>query len=86
MMDELTKRGVNPVHCPRGKEANRYLSNTHKLKGVIIVASMSAHSIGNDLQHGFCKNYYLQSPVSATIAEQSIGALTVRARRPMRSM
>jgi hypothetical protein len=78
MMEELKNRGLNPVHCPRGPDANKYLSDTRKMKGDIIVASMIAHSTGKDLQHGFHRNYYLQSPISATTAEQSIG----RTHRP----
>jgi len=78
MMDVLKERGIEAIHCPRGDWANKLLADSSKLKGKLIVASLTAHSTGKDLQFGFCNNYYLQSPVSATTAEQSMG----RTHRP----
>lgn len=78
MMDELKSRGLDPVHCPRGEWANAYLNDSEKLKGQVIVASMMAHSTGKNLQHGFYQNYYIQSPISASGAEQCVG----RTHRP----
>lgn len=78
MMEELRSRGLDPTHCPRGEWSNIYLEESGRLKGKIIVASMLAHSTGKNLQHGFYQNYYLQSPISASGAEQCIG----RTHRP----
>ncbi len=82
IMEVLSERGLNPVHCPRGPWANNYLANTRGMRGNLIVASMGSHSEGKNLQHGFYRSYYLQSPITATIAEQSLG----RIHRPGQKM
>jgi len=82
MMDELRERGLDPIHCPRGDWANKLLADSGKIKGKIIVASTTAHGTGKDLQHGFFRNYYLQTPVSAATLEQNLG----RTHRPGQKM
>lgn len=77
-MDELRARGLDPIHCPRGDWSNKLLADSAKLKGKIIVASTTAHGTGKDLQHGFHKNYYMQTPISAAVLEQNLG----RTHRP----
>lgn len=78
MIDELRERGLDPVFCPRGDFANKLLAKSSALKGKIVVASVTAHGTGKDLQHGFFRNYYLQSPVAADRLEQCLG----RTHRP----
>jgi len=78
MMDELRKVGVPATHCPSEEGAHKFLEDTHGMSGTWIVASLGGHSTGKDLQWGFCDNYFLQVPVSASLIEQTIG----RTHRP----
>lgn len=73
MMEELKARGLEPVHCPSGTASNKYLDNTKGMAGTIIVAMLPAHCTGKDLQFGFCRNYFLQNPISATMCQQALG-------------
>lgn len=69
--EELVKAGLNALHCPAGDRFNESIldpANGRK----IVVASMTAHGTGKNLQH-FENNYFLQWPRQAVAAEQTIG-------------
>jgi hypothetical protein len=73
LAEELQSRGLDVLHCPAGPKHNDTitdLSNRHRL----VVASISAHSTGKNLQH-FSHQFIVQWPRSAVIAEQMIGRL-----------
>jgi hypothetical protein len=73
LVEELEKRGVDVLHCPAGPKHNETIGdpeNRHRL----IVASISAHHVGKNLQH-FSYQFIVQWPRSAVIAEQMIGRL-----------
>lgn len=71
--DALKEAGVDPLHCIAGEHSNRVIRD-HKNGDRIIVASMSAHGTGKNLQH-FQHSYFLQWPRSATLAEQVLGRM-----------
>lgn len=74
--EALRAAGIEAVHCPAGDTYNRLLLQPGIEKNVV-VASMSAHGTGKNLQ-AFQENYFLQWPRHATLAEQTIG----RTHRP----
>lgn len=70
---ELVKARINAVHCPAGDQHNAMLAaEDHPLKDKIIVASITAHGTGKNLQY-FSNNYFLQWPRQAVAAEQTLG-------------
>lgn len=71
LISELQKAGIDAHWCPAGREHNDYIMNP-AAAGRVVVASMSAHGTGKNLQH-FQHVYYAQWPRSAIMAEQSIG-------------
>jgi len=71
--ETLTRRGIASELLDRGPAANRYLLDSGRLKGRVLCLGMSAHGTGKDLQHGFSRNYMLQWPRSAKMAEQVMG-------------
>jgi hypothetical protein len=71
LYEYLSHYGANVLHCPAGEQHNdtiRDTSNANK----IIVASVTAHCEGKNLQH-FQNQYVLQWPRSASKAEQMVG-------------
>lgn len=69
--DEMCRAGIDAIHCPAGDKFNdMILDQTNKNK--IVVASMTAHGTGKNLQH-FENNYFLQWPRQAVMAEQTLG-------------
>jgi len=73
LVEELEKRGLDVLHAPAGRKADAEiidLSNRHRL----IVASISAHSTGKNLQH-FSHQFVVQWPRSAVTAEQMVGRI-----------
>lgn len=72
MVDTLIETGVpNVLHCPAGNKANTDILDARNAKK-IIVASMSSHGTGKNLQ-AFQHQYFLQWPRPAIMAEQTIG-------------
>lgn len=73
LVEELQRRGLDVLHCPAGRKHDAEiidLANRHR----IVVASISAHSTGKNLQH-FSHQFVVQWPRSAVIAEQMMGRL-----------
>jgi hypothetical protein len=75
IMDELTKAGLKPLYAPAG--ADDLIENAGDPgrggKGTdLVVASMSSHGTGRNLQ-AFQHQIYAQWPRSAVLAEQSLG-------------
>jgi len=69
--EELREIGMDAVHCPAGDAFNSLIidpANADK----IIVASISAHGTGKNLQH-FEHQYVLQWPRPAHVTEQMLG-------------
>ena len=77
MRDALKAAGVPHLHCPAGDAANAALdpSNAANIRDKVVVASMSAHGTGKELQHAFSQQLYLQWPRNAKRAEQTLGRL-----------
>ena len=69
--EALIQAGVEAIHCPAGDRYNSLILDPASAKK-IIVASISAHGVGKNLQH-FQHQYVLQWPRSATVAEQMLG-------------
>lgn len=67
----LVKAGVQAIHCPAGDRFNQMIID-HQYKHHIVVASITAHGTGKNLQH-FQNNYFLQWPRDASAAEQVLG-------------
>jgi hypothetical protein len=63
--------GLPVLHCPAGPAHNKSIIDKVN-KDKIILASMSAHGTGKNLQH-FEENYFIQWPRPAKIAEQTLG-------------
>lgn len=68
---ELKKEGIDAIFCTAGEEHNQVIQDPDN-KNSVMVASVTAHGIGKNLQH-FRKMHYLQWPRSAIVAEQSLG-------------
>jgi hypothetical protein len=72
MIDRLREAGAEDVlHCPAGPEANAAITDPANVNK-IIVASISAHGEGKNLQH-FSQQYIVQWPRPAKTAEQVVG-------------
>ena len=73
LMDQLREADLNPLYCPAGPRYNsEILKKEHFSRPV--VASISAHGTGKNLQHfGFQR--YVQWPRDAKLAEQSLGRI-----------
>lgn len=73
MVDVLRERGIDSVYCPAGDAGNKNIvdpDNANKK----IVASITAHGTGKNLQH-FQEQIFVQWPRSAKTAEQVLGRL-----------
>lgn len=71
--EALVKAGVDPIKCPAGSKFNEIMINT-KNKDRFLVASITAHGEGKELQH-FQHQFYVQWPRSARRAEQVLARL-----------
>ena len=70
-VEKLSEVFDNVLACPAGKQYDKAIidaTNANKL----VVASMSAHGTGKNLQH-FQNQFFLQWPRDATLAEQVLG-------------
>lgn len=63
--------GLDILHCPAGSESNKSIIDKAN-KGKIVVASLTSHGTGKNLQH-FQNQYVLQWPRPAALAEQFLG-------------
>lgn len=70
-VERLKTDGYDVLHCPSGTEYDRIITDPESANR-IVVASMSAHGLGKNLQH-FQHPYYLQWPRPADMAEQTLG-------------
>ena len=75
-LTELLEEACVPVvHCPAGKASNDFLTKegaAKRCKGRFIVASLSAHGTGKNLQF-LTDQLFVQLPPSEQTAQQSIG-------------
>lgn len=69
--DVIKKAGLPAVHCPAGEASNLAIRNPENADKIVI-ASISAHHRGKNLQH-FRHSWHLQWPRSAALAEQMLG-------------
>lgn len=69
--EEMAKQGLDPLYCPAG--ANEQIIDPAN-KNRLIVASISAHGTGKNLQH-FQRMYFVQWPRDSKKAEQTLGRL-----------
>ncbi len=69
--EALKKANLPVLHCPAGKEFDTKIRNT-RYRNHWVVASLNSHGTGKNLQH-FYRNYFLEWPRSAALAEQSVG-------------
>ena len=67
----MVDAGLDVLHCPAGNAHNKSIID-HANKGKIVIASISAHGTGKNLQH-FQEQYFLQWPRSPKTAEQGLG-------------
>ena len=73
LTEALREAGLPVVYCPAGKVYNaEAIKLDHKDK--MMVASISAHGTGKNLQH-FRHERYVQWPRDAKLAEQSLGRI-----------
>ncbi len=75
LTESLEAAGLNPLHCPAGKNDEIREVGDPELGGKadrIVVASIGAHHVGKNLQ-AFVHQYIVQWPRSAVIAEQLLG-------------
>lgn len=70
----LRQEGLDPLYCPAGDASNRAIIDPKNSKR-IVVASISAHSTGKNLQTLFSRELVLQWPRPAKDAEQLVGRL-----------
>ena len=70
-VEALHERGIDALHCPAGEAHNKAIRDP-KSASKIVVASMTAHGTGKNLQH-FHHQYFLQWPRPAKRAEQVLG-------------
>lgn len=63
--------GLDVLHCPAGPAHNKTIIDPSN-KNKIVVASISAHGTGKNLQH-FHEQYFIQWPRSPKAAEQTLG-------------
>ncbi len=71
LYESLTGAGVSALHCPAGNAANAAILDPKNARKKI-VASISAHGEGKNLQH-FQRQLFVQFPRSSSAAEQAIG-------------
>lgn len=71
LIEELQKAEVPSLYCPAGNVANREVGDP-KHADKFLVASISAHGTGKNLQH-FHQQLVVQWPRSASRAEQLLG-------------
>jgi hypothetical protein len=71
--DLYRQRGLDPLHCPAGPEFNKRILS-HKNWNRAIIASLSAHGEGKNLQ-GMRYAQTIQWPRSALAAEQHLGRI-----------
>lgn len=69
--EALRLAGIDALHCPAGEAHNRSILE-ESARSRIVVASMTAHGTGKNLQH-FQHTYFAQWPRSSTTAEQVLG-------------
>lgn len=69
--EALVASGVQAMHCPAGEHANAAILD-HGNKHLKVVASLTAHGTGKNLQH-FQHQYFVQWPRAAGHAEQCLG-------------
>ena len=75
LVEVLDAAGLNPLHCPAGADdlIEEVGDPGREGKGDrLVVASLSAHGTGRNLQ-AFERQLYVQWPRSAALAEQSLG-------------
>lgn len=73
-LTEMAKeRGMNPVHCHAGAAGSKRILD-HANADRLIIASITAHGTGKNLQH-FEHTYFVQWPRPAIVAEQVLGRL-----------
>jgi hypothetical protein len=70
-IEALREAGIEVLYAPAGAHGNRVILNP-KNASKLIVASMTAHGEGKNLQ-AFQNQYFLQWPRSAKLAEQVLG-------------
>jgi len=71
LKEAFEEAGLDPVYCPAGPAYNS-VAIDHDHKDKPLIASISAHGTGKNLQH-FEYERYVQWPRDAKLAEQSIG-------------
>lgn len=71
----MAQAGMPVVHCPAGKASNEFLTSdgaAERCKGKFLVASVTAHGIGKNLQF-MSDQLFVQLPPTEQQAQQSIG-------------
>jgi len=71
LRDYFEEAGLDPLYCPAGEAANKKIIETSH-RDRIVLASISAHGTGKNLQH-FSEQYCVQWPRSPKAAEQMLG-------------
>lgn len=71
LRDYFEEAGLDPLYCPAGEAANKKIIETSH-RDRIVIASISAHGTGKNLQH-FSEQYCIQWPRSPKTAEQMLG-------------
>lgn len=71
LYEVLYQHGYDVLHCPAGSAANVAITDPANARK-LVVASLTAHSTGKNLQH-FTEQRYVQWPRDAALAEQSLG-------------
>jgi hypothetical protein len=69
--EAAAEAGLDALHCPSGRASDEAIIDSRN-KGKVVIASMSAHGTGKNLQH-FQHQYFLQWPRPAGDAEQVLG-------------
>jgi hypothetical protein len=62
----------NAVYCPAGKAANEMLADPQRADGKFLIASVTAHGTGKNLQF-LTDQLFVQMPVSESRLEQAVG-------------
>lgn len=73
LVEAMANEGLDPLYCPAGDVANSSILDPKNSKRHI-VASITAHGIGKNLQ-AFDRQLYVQWPRNAKLAEQSLGRM-----------
>lgn len=71
LYEHLMALGLPALHCPAGENANAAIRDPANASR-FVVASISAHGTGKNLQH-FQEQFFLQWPRDARAAEQALG-------------